>query len=215
MSYLSEQKKQIKIQESINQVEDELVSAIQAALDNKKSYGDLEESQFRNLLRVADTTESTEVIKNFLRYQVGRDKKWGRGENSLAAKIVQDIDSKIKELANKIALEAQIDDFNPIWLELTRRYLEYGARYLQLINSSHLIQIEESISRLSSQEQLWLVERIIHNLTLSALKNTSNLRLDSVEQQLVNMANDPTIQAELIAINQEFAATEMDGLVEQ
>jgi Protein of unknown function (DUF2281) len=32
------------------------------------------------------------------------------------------------------------------------------------------------------------------------------------EQQLVNMANDPAIQIELRAINQEFAATEMDGL---
>ncbi len=32
------------------------------------------------------------------------------------------------------------------------------------------------------------------------------------EQQLTEMANDPAIQAELRAINQEFAATEMDGL---
>ncbi|PZV13790.1 MAG: hypothetical protein DCF22_10095 [Leptolyngbya sp.] len=30
--------------------------------------------------------------------------------------------------------------------------------------------------------------------------------------QFTEMANDPDIQAELKAINQEFAATEMDGL---
>jgi hypothetical protein len=32
------------------------------------------------------------------------------------------------------------------------------------------------------------------------------------EQQLNEMASDPAIQVELKAINQEFAATEMDGL---
>ncbi|MFK0730301.1 MAG: hypothetical protein ACFKPT_09960 [Gloeotrichia echinulata GP01] len=131
MSNLSEQQKQLKIQKGIRQAEDMLVTWIQDALDDKKSYGELEESQFRNLLRVSDTTESTEVIKNFLRYQVGRDKKWGRGKDSLAAKIIQDIETRIKERANKIAQEAKAEDVNAILLELTRRYLGYGARHLK------------------------------------------------------------------------------------
>ncbi|NMF66457.1 hypothetical protein DP113_19610 [Brasilonema octagenarum UFV-E1] len=131
MSDFSEQQKQLKIQKGIRQAEDFLVTWIQDALDNKKSYGDLEESQFRNLVRVSDTTESTEVIKNFLRYQVGRDKKWGRGKESLAEKIIDDINTKIKERAKKIANEAKTEDFNSILLELTRRYLGYGARYLK------------------------------------------------------------------------------------
>ncbi|MCA1991601.1 MAG: hypothetical protein LDL41_06080 [Coleofasciculus sp. S288] len=130
MSEPSDQQKQLKIQKGIRQAEDFLVTWIQDALDNKKSYGELEESQFRNLVRVADTTESTEVIKNFLRYQVGRDKKWGRGKDSLAEKIVQDIDSRIKDCAKKIADNSQTDDVKSIWMELTRRYLGYGARYL-------------------------------------------------------------------------------------
>jgi hypothetical protein len=130
MNQSSEQQKQLKIQKGIRQAEDLLVTLIQNALDNKQSYGELEESQFRNLVRVADTTESTEVIKNFLRYQVGRDKKWGRGKDSLAEKIVQDIDSRIKECAKKIATDSNTDDVKSIWIELTRRYLGYGARYL-------------------------------------------------------------------------------------
>ncbi|AFZ07304.1 hypothetical protein Osc7112_2904 [Oscillatoria nigro-viridis PCC 7112] len=130
MSESSEQQKQLKIQKGIRQAEDFLVTWIQDALDNKKSYGELEESQFRNLVRVADTTESTEVIKNFLRYQVGRDKKWGRGNDSLAAQIIKDIDTRIKERAKKIADEVNTDDLNIIWIELTRRYLGYGARHL-------------------------------------------------------------------------------------
>lgn len=130
MSEPFDPQKQLKIQKGIRKTENELVTAIQDALNDRSSYGDLEESQFRNLVRVADTTESTEVIKNFLLYQVGRDNKWGRGRSSLAQKIINDIDKKIKPAAENIASETKTDDFNPIWLELTRRYLGYGARYL-------------------------------------------------------------------------------------
>ncbi|WP_414529050.1 hypothetical protein [Nodularia chucula] len=130
MSEQAEQLQQLKIQKGIRQAEDFLVTWIQDALDNRRSYGKLEESQFRNLVRVADTTESTEVIKNFLRYQVGREEKWGRGKDSLAEKIITDINTRIKEKAKDIAKAAKTEDVNSILLELTRRYLGYGARYL-------------------------------------------------------------------------------------
>jgi hypothetical protein len=131
MSLPTENKIELQVQKGIRQAEDNLVIWIQFALDNTK-YGDLEESQFRNLLRVSDTTDSTEVIKNFLRYQVGRDKKWGRGKDSLAEKIVQDIDGNIKKTAQAIAESSQ-SDFKSIWLELIRRYLGYGSRYLKYL----------------------------------------------------------------------------------
>ncbi|MDY6782168.1 MAG: hypothetical protein SW833_06380 [Cyanobacteriota bacterium] len=130
MSELSKQRQQLKIQQGIRQAEDFLVTWIQDALDNKKSYGKLEEAQFRNLVRVANTTESTKAIENFLRYQVGRDKKWGRGKDSLAEKIIQDIDGNIQDRAREIANTSKTEDIKSIWIELTRRYLGYGARYL-------------------------------------------------------------------------------------
>lgn len=129
MSEISNQHKELEIQKNIRQTEDDLVTWIQNALDKTK-YGDLEESQFRNLVRVSDTTESAEVIKNFIRYQVGRDKKWGRGKESLAEKIIEDIDVNIKKNAQIIA-ECCQTDYKPIWLELIRRYLGYGARHLK------------------------------------------------------------------------------------
>ncbi|MBN3927336.1 hypothetical protein [Nostoc sp. NMS4] len=129
MSNLSEQQTDLQVQKGIRLAEDELVILIQSALDTG-IYGDLEESQFRNLLRVSDTTDSVEVIKNFIRYQVGRDKKWGRGKGSLAEKIIEDIDGNIKKNAHIIA-ECCQTDFKPIWLELIRRYLGYGARHLK------------------------------------------------------------------------------------
>jgi hypothetical protein len=130
MTVLTEQQKELKVQKGIRDAEDELVEAIQKLLDDRSSYGDLEESQFRNLVRVSDTTDSPEVIKNFILYQVGRDRKWGRGQNSLAQKIIEDVDKLIKRKAEEIAGAAKVDNFKPIWIELIRRYLGYGVRYL-------------------------------------------------------------------------------------
>lgn len=136
------QEVELKIQKGIRQREDHLVLLIQAALDKEDSYGDLQESQFRNLVRVSDTSSSPEVIKNFLRYQVGRDKKWGRGKDSLAERIILDIGQrghggKVLELAEEIAEESGSPDSSDIWIELIRRYLGYGARYLKYLNSKN------------------------------------------------------------------------------
>jgi len=137
MSFSTEQRTELQVQKGIRQAEDELVTWIQEALDKSK-YGDLEEAQFRNLVRVSDTTDSAEVIKNFIRYQVGRDKKWGRGKDSLAERIVQDIDGNIKKYAQIIA-ECSKTDFKPIWLELIRRYLGYGARHLKYLRDGNKV----------------------------------------------------------------------------
>lgn len=82
------------------------------------------------------------------------------------------------------------------------------------MNPPSLHQIEKMVSCLSDEEQLWLMERIIHNLRLSRTLNHPDSQGQTVEQQLVMMANDPGIQGELKAIDQEFAVTEMDGLTE-
>ncbi|ABC99083.1 hypothetical protein ACVW01_001237 [Thermostichus sp. MS-CIW-19] len=130
-----EQKQELEIQRHIRLAEDELVARIQTALDNFKGLSKLEEAQYRNLLHVAASTESSEVIKNFLRYQMGRDEKWGRGKNSLAEAIIQDIDNWIHQKALAIAQKAGVEERSPkvneIKIDLIRRYLGYGARYLK------------------------------------------------------------------------------------
>lgn len=130
-----EQKQELEIQRHIRLAEDELVARIQTALDNFKGLSKLEEAQYRNLLHVAASTESSEVIKNFLRYQMGRDEKWGRGKNSLAEAIIQDIDNWIHQKALAIAQKAGVEERSPkvneIKVDLIRRYLGYGARYLK------------------------------------------------------------------------------------
>lgn len=121
------------IQREIRQSEDLLVQLIQDALD-ETIHPNLEESQFRNLIRVSDTTESPKVIKNFLLYQVGRDRKWGRGKNSLANRIIDDIDKKLADKAESIANASKSNEKGRIQLDLIRRYLGYGARYLKYLN---------------------------------------------------------------------------------
>ncbi|KPQ40167.1 MAG: Exocyst complex component Sec6 [Phormidium sp. OSCR] len=128
---------ELKIQRGIRQVEDQLVVAIQKALEESQ-YGNLEDAQFRNLVRVAESTDSTEVIKNFLLYQVGRqgkgEEKWGRSKNSLANQIIDDIDNVLKDLAQVISEEVGQEFYQQIWLDLIRRYLGYGSRRLKYIN---------------------------------------------------------------------------------
>lgn len=138
MTNWTEQQKEFKIQKGIREAEDYLVITIEARLNNKQLYGDLEESQYRNLMHVADTTESIEVIKNFLFYQLGRDDKWGKGEESLAKKIIDDINKQIQSKAQQIVKDSgytQEEKLRTVWLELTRRYLGYGSRYLKYLNS--------------------------------------------------------------------------------
>jgi hypothetical protein len=144
MSLSNESQIALKVQRAIRKSEDGLVLAIQEALDRKKfTYGELDEAQFRNLVRVSQTTESTEVIVNFLRYQIGRDKKWGRGKNSLAERIIDDIQMRWKTHAEAIASSSG-SETNAVHIELVRRYLGYGARYLKYLNDGQSSSGEES-----------------------------------------------------------------------
>ena len=66
--------------------------------------------------------------------------------------------------------------------------------------------LEEKISRLSTEEQFQLIERVSHRIRAV---NTSNKVIDT---QLSEMAADPEIQKELREIESEFSPTEGDGL---
>ena len=75
------------------------------------------------------------------------------------------------------------------------------------MNQSMISQIEDTFSRLSIPEQLLLIERLVHQVHKSTLKQPTDL-----ENQLALMAADPQIQNELEKIEEEFAYAEADGL---
>ena len=70
-----------------------------------------------------------------------------------------------------------------------------------------LERIEADIAHLSLDEQLWLMERLVHRIRQHALHP-----LVIEESDLAAMAADPDIQREMQQIAAEFAVTEMDGL---
>ena len=166
MTQILDPKIALKVQQAIRQTEDDLVIAIETALDNcqykKSGNKKLEESQFNNLLRVADTTDSAEVIKNFICYQVGRDEKWGRGKDSLAAQIIRDIDVSIKFKANQIVKDNPGADYKYIWIQLIRRYIGYGSRYLTYLN------------KVEDKEDLFIVDSRIDSQNTEANNSTEN-----------------------------------------
>ncbi len=61
-----------------------------------------------------------------------------------------------------------------------------------------------------------LIEEVLNFLLFTKSradrKTSEKMALASRETQLQAMASDPDIQAELVAINEEFKPTEMDGL---
>lgn len=73
--------------------------------------------------------------------------------------------------------------------------------------SNTVLQLESNILELSREEQLWLVERIIHTLRESEMRERKMWKAD-----LIAMAADPAIQKEIREIEQEYSVTENDGL---
>ena len=67
---------------------------------------------------------------------------------------------------------------------------------------------------MSLEEQMWLLESLVKNLRKKTNTNSLPLNQD-IEKEMAPMANDPDIQAEIAAIDKEFAITQMDGLEKQ
>ncbi|MEK0179912.1 MAG: hypothetical protein EAZ78_16630 [Oscillatoriales cyanobacterium] len=78
--------------------------------------------------------------------------------------------------------------------------------------SQTLVEIERSISSLSIEEQLWLLERIACRVREKTYIANKLANPKYLEAEIAEMANDPDIQVEIAAINQEFLVAEMDGL---
>lgn len=76
-----------------------------------------------------------------------------------------------------------------------------------MMSNSVLTQIEDGFKQLSSSEQLWLIERLLHHVHEATIKQSND-----VDEELAVMASDPQIQNELRRIEQEFSHAEADGL---
>jgi hypothetical protein len=85
-----------------------------------------------------------------------------------------------------------------------RSSLRQGAT---MMSNSALTQLEDGFKQLSTSEQLYLIERLVHHVHDAALKQPND-----VDAQLALMASDPQIQNEIRRIEREFSHAEADGL---
>ncbi len=69
-----------------------------------------------------------------------------------------------------------------------------------------LHRLEREIFDLSTTDKLWLLAQIAQQL------QPPNPEISSLEQTLIEMANDPQIQQEITLIDAEFSIAAMDGL---
>ena len=74
-----------------------------------------------------------------------------------------------------------------------------------------LSEIEKTVSHLPHNEQLRLIEQLVHHLR-EDLMVSDEVEQATFESQLAAMAMDTEIQNELQKIDQEFVATEVYGL---
>ena len=79
------------------------------------------------------------------------------------------------------------------------------------MSSAILSEIEKTVSHLPHNEQLRLIEQLVHHLR-EDLMVSDEVEQATFESQLAAMATDSEIQNELQKIDQEFVATEADGL---
>ena len=68
------------------------------------------------------------------------------------------------------------------------------------------------IRRLFLEEQQWLLERISQQVRSQTQAGDLLADRSYMEEEIKEMARDPDIQAEIAAINREFARTKRDGL---
>jgi len=75
-----------------------------------------------------------------------------------------------------------------------------------------LSEIEKTVSHLPHNEELRLIEQLVHHLR-EDLMVSDEVEQATFESQLAAMATDSEIQNELQKIDREFVATEADGLL--
>jgi hypothetical protein len=130
-------RRELALEEAIKRQADAVVRLANQAIAGLSQNTKLEKSQFSNLLNVAQSSESVEVIVNYLRYQMGREQKlWGTGQNDLAHVIIGHIRTELQDLVDQqIAaylterkIDAEPDRLREAHFRLVFQYIGYLRR---------------------------------------------------------------------------------------
>ena len=127
--------KELLIRQLLGEVDTVIVQHAEAVVDN--TFGitkALEDKQIRNVIAVADDTQSVAVVDNFIKYQIGRNKEnegWRFGEKkgqSFGEAIRADLASLQGTARRQAKGEVRTEE---LAIRLVRRYLGYLARYFK------------------------------------------------------------------------------------
>ncbi|MBD2519797.1 hypothetical protein H6G93_33550 [Nostoc sp. FACHB-973] len=75
--------------------------------------------------------------------------------------------------------------------------------------SPNLLEIERSIRALSVEEQLWLLESIAREIREKEYTKDKFADVKDLEEELLEIASEPTIETKFSPINDEFASSEI------
>jgi hypothetical protein len=127
--------KELLIRQILDELDTQVVKRAEDIVDKASGITKkLEDKQIRNVIAVADDTQSVAVVDNFIKYQIGRSKEnegWRFGENGGAGfgEAVREDLAQLREWAKqKASGDVKAEDLE---IRLVRRYLGYLARYFK------------------------------------------------------------------------------------
>lgn len=134
---MTQLQRELHINRDIDQAMNQLLPQMKAFMDETAIWtSDMELNQLQNLLSTAQDTQSVEVVKNFIYYQMGRDNRgnsWRKSERnqpSFGDRLIQVLD-ELRDTAVLIAEKhaGKGNDIDKAWMGLTRLYLGNLRRY--------------------------------------------------------------------------------------
>lgn len=130
-------KRELKINREVDASLNTLLGEMKEFVDRTRIYeSDMEIHQMANLVAVAQETDSVEVVKHYIRYQIGRDTanrswRWRVGGVKNFGEQLVDHLGGLQDRAQVIIAEAGggESETNRTWIALTRLYLGHLRRY--------------------------------------------------------------------------------------
>ncbi len=127
---------ELEIDRAIDAQLNGMLRQMQKILDDSRIWeSKMEVNQMQNLLAVAQETDSAEVVKNYIRYQIGRDGNavtWRRrvGNNPLFGdQIITELD-RLQSVAQAVVPKSSGQELiDRAWMKLVRLYLGHLRRY--------------------------------------------------------------------------------------
>lgn len=119
----------VELRRLVEEKLDDIVTKAEKAVGSATDSDREKETQFRNIQNIASATDSLAVIRNFIRYQMGRDQI----SPKVAEKLLEDIERLGKEAENIAREKGFLDhkEFRAFRAEFVRLYLGFFVRALK------------------------------------------------------------------------------------